>query len=50
VSGAGAGGREALQSGKMQVGTGIEQIILKLFSGDHFAAFFQNQQQVLSFL
>jgi hypothetical protein len=30
VSGAGAGGREALQSRKMQVGTSIEQIILKL--------------------
>jgi hypothetical protein len=30
VSGAGAGGREALQSRKMQVGTGIEKIILKL--------------------
>ncbi len=35
MSGAGAGGREALQSRKVQVGTGIEQIILKLFSGDH---------------
>jgi hypothetical protein len=39
VSGAGAGGREALQSRKMQVGTGIEQIIIKLFSCDHFSAF-----------
>ena len=29
MSGAGAGGREALQSRKMQVGTGIEQIILE---------------------